>query len=557
MLPIPSPYNWGSSAPVYLLSACTVLAVFALWKLGRIVLNLSHSSSLRILPAPPSPSWLYGNLREIAGAEARTLHEKWVEQYGSTITYKGLFNEDILYTIDTRAVNHILSHSVDYWKPSKVRYATAQLVGTGLVYVEGDQHRQQRRVKNPGFGPSQIRDLTGIFVQKSIELANFWKDLISKTGEPARIEVLDGLSRMTLDVIGLAGFNYHFDALSVNGKRNELNAAFSVIFGKASNAPSIFGFLRFLFPPLRYIPLPQARRVAKARKIMHRVGMQLIREKKAEATGVNIHGDKMDSKHADLQSRDLLTLLTRANMDPEIPENQRLSDEEILAQVPTFLVAGHETTSNATGWALYALAIAPEIQGKLREEVWGLSTDNPTMDELQELEYLDFVVRETLRLHAPVPSTIREAVKDDLIPLNVPFTDVNGQVHDAIKIDKGTAIDIPIIHLNRSKAIWGEDALEFKPERWATTPEAAHNVPGVWGNMMTFLGGPRSCIGYRFTLVEMKALLFTLIRTFEFELALPKEKIVRQRAAIQRPIVRGEMEKGSQLPMLIKVHKHI
>ena len=55
------------------------------------------------------------------------------------------------------------------------------------------------------------------------------------------------------------------------------------------------------------------------------------------------------------------------------------------------------------------------------------------MDELQELEYLDFVTRETLRLHAPVPNTLREAVKDDVIPLNTPYTDVNGQVHDAIK----------------------------------------------------------------------------------------------------------------------------
>lgn len=55
------------------------------------------------------------------------------------------------------------------------------------------------------------------------------------------------------------------------------------------------------------------------------------------------------------------------------------------------------------------------------------------MDELNELEYLDFVVRETLRLHAPVPSTVRAAVKDDIIPLNTPFTDTKGQVHDSIK----------------------------------------------------------------------------------------------------------------------------
>ena len=104
-----------------------------------------------------------------------------------------------------------------------------------------------------------------------------------------------------------------------------------------------------------------------------------------------------------------------------------------LAEVPTFLLAGHETTSTATTWALYALTQAPDAQRKLREEVLALGTDTPTMDELNSLHYLDNVVRETMRLHAPVPSTIRMATKDDVIPLSTPFVDKRGVTQHGIK----------------------------------------------------------------------------------------------------------------------------
>lgn len=97
------------------------------------------------------------------------------------------------------------------------------------------------------------------------------------------------------------------------------------------------------------------------------------------------------------------------------------------------MVAGHETTSTQTMWALYSLSLLPKVQQKLRDELLGVSTDTPTMDELDALPYLDAVTRETLRVHAAVPVTVRVAVKDDVIPVSGPFVDRKGQVRKEIR----------------------------------------------------------------------------------------------------------------------------
>ena len=84
-------------------------------------------------------------------------------------------------------------------------------------------------------------------------------------------------------------------------------------------------------------------------------------------------------------------------------------------------------------WALYSLSQNKHAETKLREEISNISTDNPTMDDLNGLSYMDFVVRETLRLYPPAPSVLREARKDDCIPLSKPFTDTKGIVRNEIR----------------------------------------------------------------------------------------------------------------------------
>jgi len=84
-------------------------------------------------------------------------------------------------------------------------------------------------------------------------------------------------------------------------------------------------------------------------------------------------------------------------------------------------------------WALFALTQEPTIQEKLRKELLAFPSDKPTMDELNALPYLDAVIREILRLHPPVPSTLRAATKDDIIPLAEKIKDRNGQWIDHIE----------------------------------------------------------------------------------------------------------------------------
>ncbi|KAJ2913200.1 hypothetical protein MD484_g7214, partial [Candolleomyces efflorescens] len=527
-------------------SIATAISAYATFKIVRFFYRRIFSP-LRHLPGPPRPTLLIGNEKELWDTESYPIHEQWIERYGPTMCVPGFFGVNHLYTTDLKALNHVMMNSNIYQKPDFFRYYLSEVVGQGLLVVEGDTHKNHRRVMNPAFGAAQIRELTDVFVEKSIEMRDAWSADISKQ-QDGSIDVLSWLSKMTLDVIGQAGFNYQFNSLADGEGKNELNHAFSTIF--SSNMEfSFITFLRLGFPSLRWIPEWKDDGSKQARATMDKVGRELLDKSKEN---LQTSGGKVEKSSERLKSRDILTLLLKANMATDIPEHQRMNDDEVLAQIPTFLAAGHETTSTSTTWALYALSENPQIQRKLRDELSTISTDNPTMDELNSLPYLDHVVREVLRLYPPVPFTERLTAKEDVLPLSTSVTDRNGDVRESLHIPKGEFVLIPILSVNRDKKIWGEDSLQFRPERWESPPEAASGIPGIWGNMLTFIGGPRACIGYRFSLVEMKALLFTLIRAFEFELPVPAEEIGISSWIVQRPFLKSDPKAGTQLPLKVK-----
>ncbi|KAH7910390.1 cytochrome P450 [Hygrophoropsis aurantiaca] len=534
-------------------SATAIFIGFGLWKIGKHVVH-QLASPLRNINGPKSTSWLFGNMLELLQSEELVLLDEWAQEYGQTLKFYGFLNAVCLFTMDLRALNHILTHSTEYQKPEPVRYGLSQILGKGVAFVVGAQHRQQRRIMNPAFGPGQIRDLTEVFLAKSIKLRDILMlESKDEEGNPKRIDISAWMSRVSLDVIGLAGFNYDINSLNASVKNNELHEAIEMMLSAGISA-SVLSILQIGIPPLRAIPTDRGRQIMFARNIMRRIGHEILRDAKA-AVMTSRDDEKGIVEKRSVQGRDLLSLLVRANMATDVPDNQKLSDDDVLAQVHTFLVTGNDTVTTATTWALFALTQHPEAQVKLRKELLTIESETPSMDELSALPYLDGVIREALRVYTPVPSSLRIAMKDDVIPLDTPFTDKNGEVQTEIKIIKGDYIAIPILAINRSEALWGPDAKEFKPERWESPPENASNIPGIWGHLLTFLGGPRACIGYRFALIEMKALLFTLVRAFEFTLAVPAADIVKKVEVVQRPFVRSEPGSDSQMPLFIKPYR--
>ncbi|KAH9933274.1 cytochrome P450 [Amylocystis lapponica] len=449
---------------------------------------------------------------------------------------------------------------------------------SSFVSSKARSHNAARHPVQPNDG-DLTRELDDALLRKGSPEANA-NALLQK------VDVLAWLARATLDVIGEAGFGYPFDSLALAAgsaedgeSESELARAFGIIFDTARKF-RVTTILQVWFPVLRRFQRNSAA-MKEAQATMRRIGLSLIEERKAAvaAETTATHGQKGDLSFVDhypdviegnkkVLGRDLLSVLVRSNIS-SVP-SERMSVEEILCQISTFLAAGHETTASALTWTLYALARAPAVQTALRTHLRSLplppSAGPPPpalLDSIARLPYLDHVVREALRLHAPVTSTMRVATADDVVPVARPFRDRAGRERTAIRVRRGDIISIPIQAMNRSREVWGADAGEFRPGRWAEAEAEGGvsggrraGVPGLWGNMLTFgngnaVNGHRACIGYRFALSEIKIFLFVLLRDMEVSID-PSVEIEKRVNVVTRPCVKSEPHMGNQMPLYMR-----
>ncbi|KIJ59411.1 hypothetical protein HYDPIDRAFT_162418 [Hydnomerulius pinastri MD-312] len=471
------------------------------------------------------------------------MYEAWAEEYGVVYQVPSTLGQRRIVLCDPRAIAHFYARETWTYVQTPLSKAFIERgFGRGLLWSQGESHRRQRKSLTPAFSNAAIRKLTSVFYDSAYKAKGAWEALLEASGDGGTIiEVQNWMNHISLDTIGIAGFSHDFGSL--DGKPASVTEVFDT-FGNSS-APStinvMFVLLAQTFPVIIRLPTARSKLIKRLNISMGEIsGVLLERTRKEKELGVG-EGKEENS---------LIGLLIKAESeDAEL----RLSHEEVLAQMKVLLLAGYETTSISLTWALIELAKSPDMQTKLREELLAFGSD-PTYDQLSSnLPYLDAVVHETLRLHPPVPEFTRVAAEDDVIPLSEPVRTAAGQTVSSISIAKGTLLAIPIASINRSTAIWGPDAKAFRPERWLEEdgiPKKAQEVQGH-RHLLTFVDGPRTCLGKGFAVAEFKTVLLVLVKHFVFELRDgPDTKMEMGRGLLPRPRVIGE--EGTKVPLRVR-----
>lgn len=356
----------------------------------------------------------------------------------------------------------------------------------------------------PAFSYRHIKDLYPIFWAKSAELVSLIEQDLKARKDPEDnvIQISTWASRATLDIVGLAGMDHDFQSLQ--DPDNELNKTYRRFFNDDPNITRIILLLGLFLVDLKLLqklPVRRNKTAQESSETIRSVARQIIREKRKKVDG-------KENKGVDIISVAL--------------QSGTFTEENLVDQMMTFLTAGHETTSTALQWAIYALCKHPDVQTRLREEI---RTNIPSPSSsaplsattLDALPYLTAVCNEVLRFHPSVPATVRIAIRDTTIA--------------GLPAPENTFFMIPPHIINRSEAFWGSDADTFNPDRWLNQSDSgtihANKTGGASNNyaMLTFLQGPRSCIGQGFAKAELACLVAAMVGKFSIELRDPHKEL--------------------------------
>ncbi|KAL1756807.1 cytochrome P450 [Schizophyllum commune] len=519
----------------------------------RFVNRFVLRTPLDNIPGPASPSVLTGNFQQLYSVSGWEFHAKLAREYGSVVRLTGPLGERQLYVGDPKALHHIVVKDQDVYEEHPQFISTNSLIfGNGLLSTQGDKHKRQRKLMNPVFSTAHMRNMIPIFY----EVVDALRATLEKQAEkgPLEIDLLYWMGRTATELIGRSGLGYSFDSLAqgapehpyATSVKEYIPTMFRLQILRVYVLPKVYNlgpaWLRRAVVNL--IPSSTMHTLRDMSDLMWNTSKEIYSQKVAALQA----GDAAVEKQVG-QGKDLLSLLIRENIKADDP----LPEEELLAQLTTLVFAAMDTTSSALSRTSHLLATHPEVQDRLRAEIRAAIEEHGRLsyNELEALPYLDAVCRETLRLYPPAPQLLRRVKKDVVLPFSKPIIGEDGREMSEVLVPAGTVVVIAIMNANRNKEIWGEDADEWKPERWLEPLPASvtdAHIPGVYGNLMTFLGGGRACIGFKFSQLEMKVVLVELLNAFKFSLG--DKEVSWRMSNIVSPFIKEQPEK-SQLPIII------
>ncbi|EJF60561.1 cytochrome P450 [Dichomitus squalens LYAD-421 SS1] len=478
-----------------------VLVILVLVIVWRLSAAFRRKSVLESLPVPSGAEFVWGHEKQVFMNEPGQAYRKWKSELGLTYRIKAAFGApDILVLSDPVSIAYILQKKIyDYHHSRVVRPRVARLLGKGLGWVEGEaEHKRMRRLVSPSLSPENVKSMSSDVRVAALEVVDQFVSHV-QSGAEKPVNILDWTSKATLNVIGRVAFLHDFQA----GNSPEAKQILGGRRRSVSRAAKYAGFLTLMllrrFPILNDLPIAaiQSQGLAKV-AIQTGVARELIRRNQ----DIVKNGDTKASK-------DLLSRLLVAHAAGDI------SEEELYEQISTFIVSGHETTTQTLGFTIYELSRHPEIQAKLREELAAVKGE-PTYDDFQaRLPYLEAVLRETLRLYPGLPYIERVATVPDSIPLGEPVKLSNGEVVSQIPVLPGQVVVIPCIAIHRMDSVW-EDPDVFRPERWLKDLPASEKLCSGWANTLAFSDGPRNCVGYRLAIFQYKVILTYLLERLKF-----------------------------------------
>ena len=450
------------------------------------------SSPLRSLPTPTQGP---ARKRLFVEPDADQL-AKWALEIPNEgfIRYHGILNAQKVLVTDPTAVHDILTvRPYSFIKPPAISKIIRSLLGNGLIVVEGDAHKTQKKALQPAFKVRNIKDFYPIFQRKTEELVRSLPSAITSFGgDSPAVDLGSKLHAATLDVISLASFGKDFACLE--DPTSKLVTDYIQGFAPSKDAQK-YRMLALLLPTfvLDRLPLKRNRELRSA--------VNAVRE--YASVEIEQRCDALSNTEKNIACPDSKDILGIVMTESGVRDKEALTNQSL-----TILGAGHDTVHLTIQGAIWEMVKNPNVQERLRGEIRSYreavakSSVDPTIEtpDIDNLPYLQAVCEETLRLHHAVPMMFRRSIEDVL---------AGGRM-----FPKGTSFVIPIRALNVAPTLWKSDPLRFDPERWLEDPAlgGAKNRNAF----MTFSAGARICIGQRFARAEFKHLLAGLVGDYRF-----------------------------------------